>query len=94
MCPRPTEDSGDALRLRRTSVPGRFASFLGQDENAEPQFSENHRVDGDVWLVCTKPLDDTRIGRWLGRLAQNVSINQVFHNMSVDSELTRTKNVR
>ena len=31
-------------------------SSLGEDENPESQFSESDGIDGDVWLMCAKPL--------------------------------------
>ena len=34
-----------------------------------PAVAENDGTNGDIWLMCPKPLNDTRIGRWFGRLA-------------------------
>ena len=48
-------------------------------------------VDGDVSLICAKPLDDTRVGARFRRLAENVCVDQVFHSESVDSASTGTK---
>ena len=64
---------------------------LGKDENPESEFAENDGIDGDIWLMCAKPRHDPRIGRWLGRLAQNVRVDQVLHSASVDSETMGTK---
>jgi hypothetical protein len=36
--------------------------------------------------MCAKPRHDPRIGFWFRRLAQNVSVDQVLHSASVDSE--------
>jgi hypothetical protein len=62
-----------------------------QKENSESQLTENHWIDGDVWLICAKPFDDTRIRAGFRRLTENVCVNQVFHNTSVDSESIGTK---
>lgn len=66
-------------------------SSLRKDENSESQFAENDWIDGDLPLILAKPLYDSGIGRWFGRLAQNVGVDQVFHSVSVDSESTGTK---
>jgi len=45
----------------------------------------------DFRLMCAKPRHDTRIGRRLRRLAQNVGIDQVLHSACVGSEPMGTK---
>jgi len=77
-----------ALNQRSRAV--RFLPFR-QNKNPEPQSGENHGVYRDVWRICAIPLDDARIGIRLRRPAEDVCVNQVFHNNSVDSELMATK---
>ena len=64
---------------------------LRKDQNPESEFAENDGIDGDLWLMCAKPCHNTRIGRWFRRLAQDVSVDQVLHSTSVDSESMGTK---
>ena len=48
-------------------------------------------IDGDLALVAPEPLDHPGIGRRLGRLAQDVGVDQISHSVSVDSDSTGTK---
>lgn len=64
---------------------------LGKDENSESQFAQNHGIDHDVPLTCSKPLHNSRIGRRFRRFTQNTGVDQVFHSASVDSESMGTK---
>ena len=76
-----TPDPHVELALQGGPLPS-----LGKDENSESQFAENDGVDGDVRLMCAKPLDDTGIGHWFRRLTENAGVNRVLHSVSVDSE--------
>jgi len=69
-----------------SSVPS-----LRKDENPESKFAENDGIDGNIRLMCAKPRHDPRIGRRFRRLAQDVSVDQVLHSASVDSESIGTK---
>jgi len=60
-------------------------------ENPESEFAENDGIDGNIRLMCAKPLHDPRIGRRFRRFAQNVSVDQVPHIAFVDSESIATK---
>jgi len=52
--PRQTVETPDTrVELAFQSGP---LSSLGEDENPESQFSESDGIDGDVWLMCAKPL--------------------------------------
>lgn len=64
----------------------------GQQENSEPDLAEDDGIDGDLALVMPKPCDDARAGSGLGRLAEHLRVNEVFHRSSVDSDSTGTKN--
>src|SRR5579883_2413315 len=66
-------------------------SALGQDENPESQFSQDHRVDSDLRLMNAKPLDYSQVGGWFRRLTEDVGINQIPHRASVDSESMAAK---
>src|ERR1051325_11962202 len=63
-----------------------------QEKNAKPNLAENDWIDGDVLLVVPQPLDDTYVRGGLCRLTQNVSIDQISHSASVDSDSIGTKN--
>lgn len=73
-------------RLQRQSL-----SSLWQNENPESQFTENHRVNGDLCFMCLKPLDRAWVWNPLGRFTEDVGVHQVLHSASVDSESIGTK---
>lgn len=54
----------------------------GKEQNPESESAENHGINGDVLLMCTKPRYDARIGCGFCRLAQNVGVNQVLPGAS------------
>src|SRR5262249_20559153 len=64
---------------------------VAQQENAEAQLAEDDRIYGDFTFVVAQPLDHFGIGKLLGRLAEDVGVDQVSHNVSVDSDSTGTK---
>ncbi len=53
---------------------------LRQDQNPESQFTQNHRIDDEVSFLFAKPGQDTWIQQRFGGLAQDVGVNQIFHN--------------
>src|ERR1039457_4703316 len=73
-------------------LEGRSLLALGQQQNAESHLAEDDGVDRDVLFVGAKPLDHPGIRCRLGRLAQDVGVDQVLHSASVESESTGTKN--
>jgi hypothetical protein len=58
----------------------------GQQENAEAQLTEDDRIDDDFTLVLSEPVNHFGIGHLLGWLAEDVSVDKIFHSVSVDSE--------
>src|SRR2546428_733871 len=64
---------------------------LGQEKDAEPDFAEDERVDGDVGLMLPQPVDDLGIWRGLGGFAQDVRVDEELHSVSVDSDSIGTK---
>jgi hypothetical protein len=63
----------------------------GQQQNPESDLAENDRVDNKIAFVFAQPVDDLPLRRGLGRLAQDVGVNEVSHKVSVDSESMGTK---
>lgn len=64
---------------------------LRQKQNAEPHLAQDDRIDDDILLVTPKPVDDVRVRRRLGDLAQHVRVDQELHSVSVDSDSMGTK---
>jgi hypothetical protein len=64
----------------------------GEKKNAEPDFSKDERIHSNLTFVLLQPFEHTRIGRWLGGLAEHISIHQVGQSVSVDSDSMATKN--
>src|SRR5436309_5193052 len=62
-----------------------------QQEGTELDLTEDDRIDGDLALVASQPLDDAGMRSGLGGLAQNVRVNEVGHRVSVDSDSIETK---
>lgn len=62
--------------------------FLTPRKNidAEPNFTEDDRIDNDLPLVSVKPFNNATVGHRSCRLAENIGIDKVAHNVSVDSE--------
>ena len=87
----PKEDSAVDRPPRRPAFQGGLLPSLRKDQSPESEFAENDGIDGDIGLMCAKPRNDPRIGRWFRRLTQNVGIDQVLHSASVDSESMGTK---
>ena len=59
--------------------------------NAEANLTQNDGVYRNCTLVVPQPLDCIGIGRKLGGLAKNVGVDQIGHNVSVDSDSMGTK---
>jgi hypothetical protein len=62
-----------------------------EQQDAEPQLSEDYRIDGELVSVGAQPGHDARIGCRAGRLAQHVSVDEILHSVSVDSDAIGTK---
>jgi hypothetical protein len=41
--------------------------------------------------MSAKPVEDARIRNWFGGLAEDVSVDEVLHSVSVDSDSMGTK---
>src|SRR5215204_3918120 len=85
------EDNAEAGLRCRTIVPTQPASSLSAAAGSESQLADNHGIDDEFGLVRAEPLDDTTIGAGFGGLAEHVRIDQIRHNVSVDSEAIGTK---
>ena len=59
--------------------------------NAEANLTQNYGVYRYCTLVVPQPLDCIGIGRRLGGLAEDISIDQIGHSVSVDSDSIGTK---
>ncbi len=59
--------------------------------NAEANLTQNYGVYRYRTLVVPQPLNGIGIGDRLGGLAENISIDQVGHSVSVDSDSIGTK---
>ncbi len=64
---------------------------LGEDENPESQCAENDVIDSNFSLLCAEPVNDSWIGRWFGRFAKNVGVDQLLHRVFFDSKSMGTK---
>jgi hypothetical protein len=62
-----------------------------QQENAEAQLAEADGIYGDFTFVVAQPFDPFGIREPLGRLAEDVGVDQISRNVSVDSDPTGTK---
>src|ERR1043166_1916155 len=62
------------------------APALCQEVNAEADFSQDDRIYLQLALVGPQPLDDFGARSGLGRLAEDIRVNQVGHRVSVDSD--------
>jgi hypothetical protein len=62
-----------------------------QQQNPEPDFSDDERIDRDLCLVPSEPCDHVEIRRRLGRLAQDVRLDKELHSVSVDSVQSRRR---
>jgi hypothetical protein len=62
-----------------------------QKKDAEADLTQDDWIDDDRALVASQPLDDAGVGFGLGRLREDVGVDEVSHSVSVDSESTATK---
>ena len=62
-----------------------------QEENAEAHLTEDDWIDDDFTLVLSEPVNHLGIGHLLGWLAEDVSVDKIFHSVSVDSDSIGTK---
>lgn len=54
-------------------------------QNSELQFANDDGVNHQIKLVIAYPIDDMARRLLFGRLTQNVGVDQVLHNQSVES---------
>ena len=59
--------------------------------NAEANLTQNYGVYCYGTLVVPQPLDCIGIGGRLGGLAEDISVDQISHSVSVDSDSIGTK---
>ena len=83
-------------RIRPTPCSNHRSSSLRrratrEEQDAEANLAEDDRIDGDRALVAVQPLDNPRVRIGLGRLGEDVGIDEVHHSVSVDSESIATK---
>jgi hypothetical protein len=64
---------------------------FGKDQDSKPKLSEDDGIDRDVGSMSAKPVEDARIRNWFGGLAEDVSVDEVLHSVSVDSDSMGTK---
>src|ERR1700720_1146660 len=57
-----------------------------QQENAEAHLAEDDWIDDDFTLVASEPVNHLGIGYLLGWLAEDISVDEIFHSVSVDSD--------
>lgn len=58
----------------------------GQKKDSETDFAEDDRIDGDLSLEMPQPANDALIRRRLCRLTEDVGVDEISHNSSVDSD--------
>jgi hypothetical protein len=75
--PRQTTKLLDA-RVEPTLEAGTPPS-VAQQENAEAQLAEDDGIYGDFTFVVAQPFDHFGIGELLGRLAEDVGVDQISH---------------
>ena len=59
--------------------------------NAEPDLAQNDGINHQFTLVAPQPLECPGIGGGLGRLAEDIGVDQIGHSVSVDSDSMGTK---
>ncbi len=64
---------------------------LCEEQNAKADLAKNHRIDRDLALISSQPIDDGLVRFRFGRFAQDVRVNEKSHNVSVDSDAMGTK---
>lgn len=63
-----------------------------QEVDTETQFSKDDRINGKLALMASQPFNNFRVGPGLGRLAEDVRVDEVGHRVSVDSDARAVKN--
>src|SRR5215211_4086451 len=87
--PRQTVQLTDAPRKPRFEL--RSAAAFRQETNAEPDLAQDDRIDDELALVASQPVDHMRV--WIGPrgLAKDVRVDEKLHSSSVDSDEMGTK---
>src|SRR5438128_1806686 len=85
-----TGDQRDAGGKPALQTPPALAG--GQKQDAEANFAEDDRIDDEFPFVFTEPIQYAPDRVRLCRLAQDVSVHEVSHKVSVDSDSIATKN--
>lgn len=62
-----------------------------QQEDAESDLAQDDRIDDDRTLIAPQPLHYRGIGLGLGRLGEDVGVDEILQSVSVDSDSTGTK---
>jgi hypothetical protein len=62
-----------------------------QQQDAKPKLTNDDRIDREISFVYSQPFHHTAIWLKFCRLAQNVRLDEIFHNVSVDSDSIGTK---
>lgn len=50
---------------------------MWEQQDAETDLAKDHRVNGELGLIAPKPIDNTLVRGGLGRLRENVRVNQI-----------------
>src|SRR5262249_55064002 len=58
----------------------------GKQQYAEANFAEDDRIDGELSLMFAQPIHDLDFRCRLGWLGKHIGIDEVDHNVSVDSD--------
>ena len=69
-------------------VPVPSASKIPGGADADSQLAEDDRIYRDFTFLLAQPIEHFGIGELLGRLAEDVGVDQISHNASVDSDST------
>jgi len=63
----------------------------GQEQNTELNLSEDDWINHDFRFIVPQPSHYFRVGGWFRGFAENISVDQIGHNVSVDSDSIGTK---
>jgi hypothetical protein len=68
------------------------AAPVRKGQKPNPNFTQDDGIDDNLGFMIYQPVEDSRIWRWLHRLAQDVGIYEDGHSVSVDSDFNGLKN--
>ncbi len=62
------------------------STAAGEQQDTEANLTEDDRVHGELRLIVPEPIDDTLVGGGLGRLREDVRVNQIARQSDQPSE--------